>query len=170
VLKPVSPYGVTKLAGEHLCMSYWKNYNIPTVALRYFTVYGPRQRPDMAFHKFMGALSQDKDIEIYGDGLQTRDFTFISDAVEGNLLAMKNTLVGEVFNIGGGSRVTVNDLLGTMKKITLKNPRIVYQDVQKGDVKHTLAETRKARNTLGYSPQVDLKTGLEKQWEWFQTL
>ncbi len=170
VLKPVSPYGVTKLAGEHLCMSYWKNYNIPTIALRYFTVYGPRQRPDMAFHKFMSALLQDKDIEIYGDGLQTRDFTFISDAVEGNLLAMKNTLVGEVFNIGGGSRVTVNDVLGTMKKITLKNPRIVYQDVQKGDVKHTLAETRKARNTLGYSPQVDLKTGLEKQWEWFQTL
>ena len=83
---------------------------------------------------------------------------------------MKNTLVGEVFNIGGGSRVTVNDVLGTMKKITLKNPRIVYQDVQKGDVKHTLAETIKARNTLGYSPQVDLKTGLEKQWEWFQTL
>jgi UDP-glucose 4-epimerase len=170
VLKPVSPYGVTKLAGEHLCMSYWKNYNIPTITLRYFTVYGPRQRPDMAFHKFMGALLQDKDIEIYGDGLQTRDFTFISDAVEGNLLAMKNTLVGEVFNIGGGSRVTVNDVLGTMKKITLKNPRIVYQDVQKGDVKHTLADTRKAINTLGYSPQVDLKTGLEKQWEWFQTL
>ena len=76
VLRPVSPYGVTKLAGEHLCTSYWKNYNIPTIALRYFTVYGPRQRPDMAFHKFMGALMQDKKIEIYGDGLQTREFTF----------------------------------------------------------------------------------------------
>ena len=170
VLRPVSPYGVTKLAGEHLCTSYWKNYNIPTIALRYFTVYGPRQRPDMAFHKFMGALLEDKEIEIYGDGLQTRDFTFISDAVEGNLLAMKATLVGEVFNIGGGSRVTVNDVLDTLQKITMKNPRIVYQDVQKGDVKHTLAETIKARNTLGYSPKVDLKTGLEKQWEWFQTL
>ena len=170
VLKPVSPYGVTKLAGEHLCMSYWKNYNIPTIALRYFTVYGPRQRPDMAFYKFMGALVHDKDIEIYGDGLQTRDFTFVADAVEGNLLAMKTTQVGEVFNIGGGSRVTVNDVLDTLQKITLKNPRIVYQDVQKGDVKHTLAETRKARNTLGYSPQVDLKTGLAQQWEWFQTL
>ena len=170
VLKPVSPYGVTKLAGEHLCTSYWKNYNIPTIALRYFTVYGPRQRPDMAFHKFMGALVHDKDIEIYGDGLQTRDFTFIADAVEGNLLAMKTTQVGEVFNIGGGSRVTVNDVLDTLGKITMKNPRIVYQDVQKGDVKHTLAETRKARNTLGYSPQVDLKTGLAQQWEWFQTL
>ena len=170
VLKPVSPYGVTKLAGEHLCMSYWKNYNIPTIALRYFTVYGPRQRPDMAFYKFMGALVHDKDIEIYGDGLQTRDFTFVADAVEGNLLAMKTTQVGEVFNIGGGSRVTVNDVLDTLQKITLKNPRIVYQDVQKGDVKHTLAETRKARNTLGYSPEVDLKTGLAQQWEWFQTL
>ncbi len=170
VLKPVSPYGVTKLAGEHLCTSYWKNYNIPTVALRYFTVYGPRQRPDMAFHKFMGALVHDKDIEIYGDGLQTRDFTFVADAVEGNLLAMKTTQVGEVFNIGGGSRVTVNAVLDTLGKITLKTPRIVYQDVQKGDVKHTLAETLKARNTLGYTPQVDLKTGLAQQWEWFQTL
>ena len=171
VLRPVSPYGVTKLAGEHLCTSYWKNYNIPTIALRYFTVYGPRQRPDMAFHKFMGALVHDKDIEIYGDGLQTRDFTFISDAVEGNLLAMKEaTQVGEVFNIGGGSRVTVNDVLDTLQKITMKNSRIVYQGVQKGDVKHTLAETLKARNTLGYSPQVDLKTGLAQQWEWFQTL
>ena len=170
VLKPVSPYGVTKLAGEHLCMSYWKNYNIPSIALRYFTVYGPRQRPDMAFHKFMRASLHGKDIEIYGDGLQTRDFTFVADAVEGNLLAMKTTQVGEVFNIGGGSRVTVNDVLDTLQKITLKNPRIVYQDVQKGDVKHTLAETRKARNTLGYSPEVDLKTGLAQQWEWFQTL
>jgi UDP-glucose 4-epimerase len=170
VLRPVSPYGVTKLAGEHLCTSYWKNYNIPTIALRYFTVYGPRQRPDMAFHKFMGALIHDTDIEVYGDGLQTRDFTFISDAVEGNLLAMKAKQVGEVFNIGGGSRVTVNDVLDTLQKISLKKPRIVYRDVQKGDVKHTLAETLKARNTLGYSPQVDLKTGLTQQWEWFQTL
>ena len=170
VLSPISPYGVTKLAGEHLCRSYWKNYNIPIIALRYFTVYGPRQRPDMAFHKFMGALLHDKDIEIYGDGLQTRDFTFITDAVEGNLLAMKNNLVGDVFNIGGGSRVTINDVLDTMKRITRKNPRIVYQDMQKGDVKHTLAETIKARNILGYSPQVDLRTGLEKQWEWFQCI
>jgi UDP-glucose 4-epimerase len=169
VLRPVSPYGVTKLAGEHLCTSYWKNYNIPVIALRYFTVYGPRQRPDMAFHKFMRALLEDKEINVYGDGLQTRDFTFISDAVEGNLLAMKNILVGEVFNIGGGSRVTVNDVLDTLQKITMRNPRIMYQDMQKGDVKHTLAETKKARNTLGYSPKVDLKTGLEKQWEWLQT-
>ena len=113
---------------------------------------------------------QDKKIEIYGDGLQTRDFTFVSDAVEGNLLAMKHPLGGEVFNIGGGSRVTVNDVLATLEKITMKVPRVVYQDVQKGDVKHTLAETIQVRNTLGYSPQVDLKTGLAKQWEWFQTL
>lgn len=169
-LKPVSPYGVTKLAGEHLCSTYCKNYNIPTISLRYFTVYGPRQRPDMAFHKFMRALLEDNEIDIYGDGLQTRDFTYISDAVTGNLLAMKNTSIGEVFNIGGGSRVTVNDVLDTLHKITLRDPKVVYREVQKGDVRHTLAETSKAISTLGYSPQIDLKAGLQKQWEWIQTL
>lgn len=170
VLRPVSPYGVTKLAGENLCGSYWKNYDIPIISLRYFTVYGPRQRPDMAFYKFMQALSKDTEIEIYGDGTQTRDFTFITDAVEGNLLAMENTSLGEVFNIGGGSRVMVNDVLQVLGKITLKDAKVVYREVQKGDVKHTLAETSKARDILGYKPQIDLKTGLSRQWEWFQSL
>ena len=170
VLKPVSPYGVTKLAGENLCASYWKNYDIPVISLRYFTVYGPRQRPDMAFHKFMQALTEDSEIEIYGDGTQTRDFTFISDAVEGNLLAMGNSSLGEVFNIGGGSRVMVNEVLQTMEQITLRNTKTAYREVQKGDVKHTLADTRKAREILGYNPGIDLKTGLLKQWEWFQSI
>jgi UDP-glucose 4-epimerase len=169
VLRPVSPYGVTKLAGENLCLSYWKNYGIPIISLRYFTVYGPRQRPDMAFYKFMLSLSQAREIEIYGDGTQTRDFTFISDAVEGNLLAMTNRSSGEVYNIGGGSRVMINDVLQTMEEITSRDAKIVYREAQKGDVRHTFADTSKARAMLGYKPQTDLKTGLMKQWKWFQS-
>jgi UDP-glucose 4-epimerase len=170
VLRPVSPYGVTKLAGENLCVSYWKNYGIPIISLRYFTVYGPRQRPDMAFYKFMLSLSEEREIEIYGDGTQTRDFTFISDAVEGNLLAMKNTSLGEVYNIGGGSRVRINDVLQTLEEITSRDAKIVYRGVQEGDVRHTFADTSKARESLGYKPQTDLTSGLMKQWEWFQSL
>lgn len=167
-LRPISPYGVTKLAGENLCYSYWKNYQIPVTSLRYFTVYGPRQRPDMAFHKFMRALLTDKDIEIYGSGDQTRDFTFISDAVFGNMLAMESNIVGQVFNIGGGSRVSVNEVLDSIQKITGKTAKIVYRDVQKGDVKHTLADTGKAKRYLDYTPEVDLITGLTEQWKWLK--
>ena len=167
-LKPVSPYGVTKLAGEYLCYSYWKNFDIPVVSLRYFTVYGPRQRPDMAFHRFIKAILNDENIEIYGDGEQTRDFTFISDAIEGNMLAMKSDTAGEVFNIGGGSRVSVNEVLEGIQKISGKAARIVYRDVQKGDVRHTLADTSKARKHLGYVPEIDLNTGLTEQWKWLK--
>ena len=167
-LKPVSPYGVTKLAGEYLCYSYWKNFDIPVVSLRYFTVYGPRQRPDMAFHRFIKAILNDENIEIYGDGEQTRDFTFISDAIEGNMLAMKSDAAGEVFNIGGGSRVSVNEVLEGIQKISGKATRIVYRDVQKGDVRHTLADTSKVRKHLGYVPKIDLNTGLTEQWKWLK--
>ena len=168
MLKPVSPYGVTKLAAEQLCYSYWKNYQIPTISLRYFTVYGPRQRPDMAFHRFMRALLDGELIEIYGDGKQTRDFTFVSDIINGNLLAMQSALVGGVFNLGGGSRVVLNDVLETVQQVAGKGAKIVYRDVQRGDVMHTLADTSKAMSELAYRPQVDLRTGLKEQWEWLQ--
>ena len=154
-LRPVSPYGVTKLAGENLCASYWKNYDIPIISLRYFTVYGPRQRPDMAFNKFMQALAKDTEIEIYGDGTQTRDFTYISDAVEGNLLAMHSNSPGEVFNIGGGSHVMINDVLQTLETLTLRDTKTVYREVQKGDVRHTFADTNKARDILGANGILD---------------
>jgi UDP-glucose 4-epimerase len=170
LLKPISPYGVTKLAGEHLCCSYWKNYQIPVISLRYFTVYGPRQRPDMAFHKFIRAILNGEQIEIYGDGKQTRDFTFISDAVSGNILAMNSDAEGEVFNIGGGSRVLLNEVLDSIQKIAGKTAEIVYRDVQKGDVRHTLADTSKAKKYLGYNPMIDLETGLAEQWKWLKKL
>ena len=166
LLKPISPYGVTKLAGEHLCYAYWKNFTVPIISLRYFTVYGPRQRPDMAFHRFFTSVLGNETIKVYGSGEQTRDFTFISDAVEGNILAMKSDVVGEVFNIGGGSRASVNEVLETIQNITGKTARRVYQNAEKGDVKHTLADTGKARKYLGYTPKVRLETGLAKQWKW----
>ena len=168
LLKPVSPYGVTKLSGEHLSYTYWKNFNVPVISLRYFTVYGPRQRPDMAFHKFIKALLRGEDIEIFGDGEQTRDFTFISDIVEGNILAMKSDVAGEVFNLGGGSRVSVSEVLDTIQEIAGKSTKIVHRDVQKGDVRHTLADTSKARKYLGYTPQVTLKEGLTEEWQWLE--
>jgi nucleoside-diphosphate-sugar epimerase len=167
-LKPVSPYGVTKLAGEHLAYTYWKNFNVPVISLRYFTVYGPRQRPDMAFHKFIKSILRGEDIEIFGDGEQTRDFSYISDIVEGNILAMKSDAAGEVFNLGGGSRVSVNKVLDTLQEIAGKTTKIVYRDVQKGDVRHTLADTGNARKYLGYITQVSLKEGLTEEWQWLE--
>jgi UDP-glucose 4-epimerase len=164
--KPISPYGVTKLAGEHLCMLYWKNFGVPIVALRYFTLHGPRQRPDMAFSKFIRAMLEDEPITIYEDGEQTRDFTFVDDAVEANLLAMESDVVGEVFNIGGGSQITVNKVVAMLENIIGKDAKIKRIAKQKGDVRHTAADIKKARKLLGYEPRFDLRKGLSLQVEW----
>ena len=164
--QPVSPYGVTKLAAEHLCHTYAYNYAIPVVSLRYFTVYGPRQRPDMAFHRFMRALLQEDVIEVYGDGSQTRDFTFVADAVEANMLALKCAQPGKVFNIGGGSRVMLNEVLDTVQEIASRRARVKYIKSQRGDMKHTLADTTRAAGELGYRPRIGLKAGLKAEWDW----
>ncbi len=164
--QPVSPYGVTKLAAEHLCHTYAYNYAIPIISLRYFTVYGPRQRPDMAFHRFMRALLQDDVIEVYGDGSQTRDFTFVADAVEANMLGMKCAESGKVFNVGGGSRVMLNEVLDTIQEIASRRARVKYLKSQRGDMKHTLADTTRAGKELGYRPRVGLKAGLKAEWDW----
>ncbi len=164
--RPISPYGVSKLAAENLCYLYWKNYKIPSISLRYFTVYGPRQRPDMAFHKFIKAILNDKEIEIYGDGNQTRDFTFISDAVEANILAMNSNANGEIYNIGGGSRTRINNCIRILEEITGKKAGIRYMDGEKGDMVHTYADTSKAESELGYKPKVSLRGGLRKEVEW----
>jgi nucleoside-diphosphate-sugar epimerase len=163
---PISPYGVSKLAGEHLCYLYWKNFSLPFISLRYFTVYGPRQRPDMAFHKFIKALLRDEEIEIYGDGNQTRDFTYISDAIDANLLAMNSSRDKGIFNIGGGSMVTVNETIRILEELTAKKARLRYIPKQKGDMRHTYADTSQAREKLGYAPRVTLKEGLKKEIEW----
>lgn len=164
--KPVSPYGASKLAAEHLCYLYWKNFRVPTVALRYFTVYGPRQRPDMAFHKFIRAVHEDRALQVYGDGEQSRDFTYVSDAVEANLLAAEAPVEGQVFNIGGGSRVTVNEVIGLIGRIVGKEPRVEHLAPEKGDVRHTSADVSRAREVLGYSPSVGIEEGLRREAEW----
>jgi len=169
--QPVSPYGITKLAAERLCWLYHQNFNVPVTALRYFTVYGPRQRPDMAFHKFFQAAIAGKPIGIYGDGKQTRDFTFISDAVAANLAAaVVPEALGEVFNIGGGSRVVLLDVLDTMEKVIGKPIERLHQGLARGDARHTAADVTKARTILGYNPQVSLAEGLAQEWQWIQEL
>lgn len=168
--RPYSPYGVTKLAAEHLCGLYHANYDVPTVALRYFTVYGPRQRPDMAFHKFIRAALEDRPILVYGDGEQTRDFTYVADVVEANWLALDPDAVGHVFNIGGGSRSSVNQVLAALEEILSRPIRRERRPPQPGDVHHTWADTTRARRVLGFSPHVSLREGLAHQVEWLRKL
>jgi len=165
---PVSPYGVSKLAAEHLCRLYWNNFSVPTVSLRYFTVYGPRQRPDMAFHRFLKAIMKGEEITLYGDGEQTRDFTFIKDAVDANLLAMEKGQSGGVYNIGGGSQVTINHCIESMEIIVGKKANVKRLERQKGDVTHTYADTSRAHKELGFQPSTPLEEGLRLEAKWIQ--
>ncbi|RJP33976.1 MAG: NAD-dependent epimerase/dehydratase family protein [Candidatus Omnitrophota bacterium] len=164
--RPYSPYGATKLAAEHLCSLYCVNYGIPTVSLRYFTVYGPGQRPDMAFHIFIKALLQNAPIKILGDGSQTRDFTYVDDIVAANLLAAEKSVEGEIFNIGGGSRVSLRETLSILETVSGLTPTIHYEPPTKGDVRDTSADTNKARRLLGYEPKTGLEEGLRRQFGW----
>jgi UDP-glucose 4-epimerase len=168
--RPVSPYGVSKLAAEHLCYLYWKNFEVPTVSLRYFTVYGPRQRPDMSFHIFMKALLADEEIPLYDDGGQSRDFTFCSDIVEGNLAAALYPGAGDVFNLGGGSRITLSEVIRMLETISGRKAKLRRLERQKGDVRHTEAETSRAKEKLGFAPRVALADGLAQEWEWIRNL
>ena len=167
--QPVSPYGVTKLAAEHLCHLYWGTYGVPTIALRYFTVYGPRQRPDMAFHRFLRALLTDSPIHVFGDGEQTRDFTFVEDAVSATLAAGNVGVPGRVYNVGGGSRVTVNHVLDVMARCTGRRPTIRHDETQKGDMRDTYADTARARTELGFTPTVTLENGIQAEFQWLSS-
>lgn len=168
--RPVSPYGVTKLAAEHLMHLYTRNFAIPVVSVRYFTVYGPRQRPDMAFSRFMEALAAGEEIEVFGDGEQTRDFTYVSDAVEGTIRASTADVVGQVFNLGGGSRATVNQVLTTLEEISKIKVRRQNLPAAPGDPRHTGASIDLARESLGWEPRVSLREGLARQWRWFRDM
>jgi len=166
--QPVSPYGVTKLAGEHLCRLYAQSAGVPTVSLRYFTVYGPRQRPDMAFHRFVRSHLLGKPVTVYDDGLQTRDFTYVGDAVAANLLALERGTPGAAYNVGGGSRVSVNDVLGLIGEITGRPVEVRREDRQRGDVRDTHASTERARAELGWKPATSLREGLGAEIEWLR--
>lgn len=167
---PHSPYGVTKLAGEQLCHLYAANYGVPAISLRYFTVYGPGQRPDMAFHRFIRSLLKGEPIPVYGDGSQTRDFTFVDDVVEANLLAMHSGYVGEYFNIGGKSRIVLRNVIDLLGSITGVHPQIEWLGKQAGDPPHTWASIEKAERLLGYAPKVALEDGLREEIEYIKKL
>ena len=164
--QPVSPYGVTKLAAEQLCHLYHVNHGVPAVALRYFTVYGPRQRPDMAFHRFFRAAIEGRPITVFGDGEQTRDFTFVADAVSATVAAGDRGAPGRVYNIGGGSRVSVNHVLDLVGRISGCRLDIRHEAPQKGDMRDTFADTSRARADLRFSPSVALEAGLAAQYRW----
>lgn len=162
--RPVSPYGVSKLAAEHLCTLYYRNFKVPTVSLRYFTVYGPGQRPDMAFYRFIRAACRQDELQIFGTGEQTRDFTFVDDIVEANLAAsLREEAVGNIYNIGGGSRISINGVISILSRLTGKPLKVNYLPAQAGDPPHTYADTGRAREDLGFIPRVTLYEGLKEQ-------
>lgn len=167
--RPLSPYGVTKLAAEHLCMLYHANCGVPAVALRYFTVYGPRQRPDMAFHRFLSALLADRPISLYGDGEQTRDFTFVEDAVAATVAAGERGVPGSVYNVGGGSRVSMNQVIDVMARCTGRTPDVRRGAPQRGDMRDTFADTARARVDLEFVPRVTLENGIHAEYQWLAT-
>lgn len=164
--QPVSPYGVTKLSAEQLCHLYYVNYGVPTVSVRYFTVYGPRQRPDMGFHKFFLAAMHNQPIPVFGDGRQTRDFTFVSDAVAATASASARGTPGAVYNIGGGSRVELLDVFELIGRITGRPLRLNMLEPQAGDMRDTYADTARARTELAFAPAVTLEQGLRAQFQW----
>jgi UDP-glucose 4-epimerase len=166
--EPVSPYGVSKLAAEHLGILYHRNFGLPVVSLRYFTVYGPRQRPDMAFHRFLKAARDAEPIHVFGDGGQTRDFTFVSDIVAATRAAADSGRPGSVYNVGGGERVVLNDVLRRIEDVTGRRLTVVRDEVQKGDMRDTFADTTAAQRDLGFRSTVSLAQGLEREWEWIR--
>ncbi len=161
--RPVSPYGVTKLAAEHLGRLYWRAFEVPTVGLRYFTIFGPRQRPDMAFTRFIDAALDDRPVDIYGDGEQIRDFTYVDDCVSATLAAASEGRPGGVYNIAGGTQATVLDVLEILGSLLGREVRREHLPAIAGDARRTGADTASARRDLGYAPQVSLEAGIEKQ-------
>jgi nucleoside-diphosphate-sugar epimerase len=168
--QPVSPYGVTKLAAEHLCTVYGRNFGVPAISLRYFTVYGPRQRPDMAFYQFITALLEGRELALNGDGEQTRDFTYVADIVGATIAAADQAepAADRVYNIGGGARVSVNAVIQLLERVTKKTARIVRSPAQAGDARHTFADCSLARSALGFSPSFDLERGLRAEVAWVE--
>jgi nucleoside-diphosphate-sugar epimerase len=168
--QPVSPYGVTKLAAEQLGYLYHVNHGVPSTALRYFTVYGPRQRPDMAFHRFIRASIDGAPITLYGDGEQTRDFTYVADAVAATIAAGDRGVPGRAYNVGGGSRVSMNQVIEIIGRIAGRPLEVRREAAQKGDMRDTYADTTLARADLGFAPSVSLEQGIEAEYRWLSSV
>jgi len=166
-LDPVSPYGLTKLTGEHLCRVFNRQYGLSIAALRFFTVYGPRQRPDMAIHLFSRLISEGQEISVFGDGTSRRDYTFVDDIISGITLALKAEVNFEIFNLGGGHSITLAELIELLGEKLGKCPILKWLPFQPGDVMSTLADVSKARELLGYQPATELADGIESFIDWF---
>ena len=167
--QPVSPYGVTKLAAEQLCNLYFVNHGVQTASLRYFTVYGPRQRPDMAFHRFIKASLEGRPVTLYGDGEQTRDFTYVADAVAATMAAGDRGVPGRAYNVGGGSRVSMNRVIEIIGQVAGRPLQVTREPAQKGDMRDTYADTTLARQDLGFAPSVTLEQGIEAEYRWLSS-
>jgi nucleoside-diphosphate-sugar epimerase len=165
VPQPRSPYGITKLACEQLVQAYARG-GLDAIALRYFTVYGPRQRPDMAFTRMLHALAEGSPFELYGDGSQSRGFTYVADAVAATIRAMEQGRVGAVYNIGGGSEASMLEAIAVAERVSGRTLETRLLPVAAGDVRRTAADTTRIRQALGWAPQVSLEDGLRAQWEW----
>jgi len=165
---PISPYAITKRAGELLCFNYHKIYGLHTCALRFFTVYGPRQRPEMAIAKFFKAILEGSPIHVYGDGSALRDFTYVDDIVEGLLSAVDHSFANEIINLGGAHTVTVQELIQKISGVTGRSPKLVFEPAKPGDVPATWADSTKAEALLGQAPKVSLDEGLERYYKWLQ--
>jgi len=168
VCRPLSPYGVTKLAAENLACLYERNHGLPVVSLRYFTVYGPRQRPDMAFHRFLSAARDGTPSRLFGDGKQTRDFTYVDDIVTATRRAGDSGRPGCVYNVGGGERLALEDVLRTIERVTGLTLAITRDEAQKGDMRDTFADTTAAKRDLAFQPTVTLPEGLAREWAWIR--
>lgn len=171
-LAPFSPYGITKLAGEQLCRAYEANFGVPITILRYFSVYGPRQRPDMAYHILIRSLLNGEPFTMFGDGEQTRSNTFCTDSIQATLLAFekRDRALGEVFNVGGGEIISLNQVREMLEDLIGRKLEIDRQPARPGDQKHTAANTEKIRRVLGYNPDTKVYDGLKAQIEWQKSL
>jgi len=163
---PISPYGITKLAGEHLARAYGREFGLDAVCLRYFNAYGPAQRPDMAFARIVRALAEGRQFEIYGDGTQSRGFTYVSDVVEATTLAMERAPAGAVYNVGGGTEASLLDTIAVLERLSGRTLELRHGARVDGDVRRTTADTTRIRAELGWSPRVSLDDGLRAEWEW----
>ena len=167
--QPISPYAVSKLAAEHYCRVFYEIHGLPTVSLRYFTVYGPRMRPDLAISIFTEKMLKNEPITIFGDGTQTRDFTYIDNIIDCNMkLINTNKDDGKVLNVGESKRTNINEIANYLKEIIGSSSEIHYVEVQKGDAKHTLADINLAKKLIGYEPKIDILEGLRRYVLWFK--
>ena len=166
VPRPISPYGITKLASEHLARAYTREFDLHGVVLRYFTIYGPRQRPDMAFTRMVTSLAEGLPFELFGDGTQSRSFTYVDDVVEATIAAMEGAPAGGVYNVGGGNEVSMLDAIETLGRVAGRRLEIIRAPRVEGDVARTAADISRIEADLGWKPRTSFEEGLAAQWSW----